>query len=177
MLDIILLVPILYGCIRGLFRGLVKELTAIIAIVAAIVCAKIFAPSAAQVLMKYATLSEAVCNVVAYLIVFFVVALFLHLIGYMLSSLLKAISLGWLNRLLGAVFGTLKWALIVSVLFNGAAILDDYFHFIKPELKETSIAYSPVKKLASVAWKELQNIGNQQQEGTTAEQTDTGTPC
>ena len=75
LLDIILLAPVLYGLIRGIFRGLVEELTAIVAIIVAVICAKLFAPQAATMLMEYSAWQEQICQVCAYLIIFFTVAL------------------------------------------------------------------------------------------------------
>lgn len=159
-LDFILILPLLYGLVRGLMRGLIGELTSIIAIVAAVVCAKLFAPEVANRFLQFVVLEMPIAEVLAYITVFLVVAISLNILGKLLKKLLHAISLGWLNRLLGAVFGTLKWALIVSVILNGVSLLDDMFGFIQPELKETSLAYEPMKSLASVAWQEVQNIDN-----------------
>lgn len=158
LLDVILLAPVVYGLLRGIFRGLVEELTAILALVIALISAKLFAPKAAVWLLQSTGWDASICEVCAYLIVFFAVALVATLLGKLITRLLKAISLGWLNRLLGAVFGALKWALIVSVLLNGVILLDNYFHFIKPETKESSIAFSTMQKLASVAWDEVQEL-------------------
>ncbi len=157
-LDIILLLPIVYGLIRGIFRGLIGELTAILAVVVAVICAKLFAPQVALRLIQHIELSEQICEITAYLLVFFGVALLLTLMGKGISRLLKAISLGWLNRLLGAVFGAAKWALLMSVLLNGAILFDEMFHFIKPEMKEQSVVYEPMRKIASVAWDEVRKI-------------------
>jgi len=52
----------------------------------------------------------------AFIIVFLAVLLITSLIAIALSGLLKEIGLGWLNRLLGGVFGFLRGLLIVTVL-------------------------------------------------------------
>ncbi len=157
-LDIILLLPLVYGLVRGLFRGLVAELVGIVAIVAAIVCTRLFAPKCAIWLMQHVSLSEQVCEIIAYLLVFFVVLLVLKLVGVLVTKLLKAVSLGWLNLLLGAVFGTVKWALIVSVILNGVLLVDQYLPFFKPEWKENSATFEPLRKIASVAWDEVKTL-------------------
>ena len=59
--------------------------------------------------------------------------------------------LNWMNKLLGALFGALKWALIMSVILNLMTLIDPFYEIIKPEAKSTSIAYSPVLKMASMA--------------------------
>ncbi len=158
ILDIILLLPIVYGLIRGIFRGLVGELTAIVAVIAGVVCAKIYAPTLAIKLIEVLTWGQQVCELISYVLIFFVVTICLHLLGKLIARLLRAISLGWLNYLAGCIFGGLKWALIVSVLLNCANLLDSYVHIIKPEVKKSSIAYQPLEKLASVTWNTIQEI-------------------
>lgn len=157
-LDFIIIIPILYGLVRGFFRGLVGELTAIVAIVIAIICAKLYAPAFSIWLLRYIVLGVAVAEILAYIIIFLGVALVLNLLGGLIKKVISAISLGWLNRLLGAIFGTLKWALIISVVLNGVAMLNDVLHFISPELQEHSLTYNPIKSIASVAWDEVQNL-------------------
>lgn len=157
-LDFIIIIPILYGLVRGFFRGLVGELTAIVAIVIAIICAKLYAPAFSIWLLRYIVLGVAVAEILAYIIIFLGIALVLNLLGGLIKKVISAISLGWLNRLLGAIFGTLKWALIISVVLNGVAMLNDVLHFISPELQEHSLTYNPIKSIASVAWDEVQNL-------------------
>ncbi len=160
ILDIILLLPIFYGLIRGVFRGLVGELTAIVAVVAGVVCAKIFAPKAAVYLTTIVTWNSTICELIAYSAIFLIVTFALHLIGKLLSKLLKTISLGWLNRLLGAVFGAAKWAIIVSVLLNCFNMLDERFNILQPEVKKDSVAYVHLQKVAGVTWEAIQNSSN-----------------
>ncbi len=158
ILDIILLLPIVYGLIRGIFRGLVGELTAIVAIIAGVICAKIYAPEFAIKLTEVFTWSKQVCELLAYLLLFLGATLCLHLIGKLIARLLRAISLGWLNHLLGCIFGGLKWALIVSVMLNCFNIVDASMHILKPEVKKASVAYKPLAKLASVTWDAIQEM-------------------
>ncbi len=161
ILDIILLLPIVYGLIRGVFRGLVGELTAIVAVIAGIICAKIFAPELATYILNVFTWNIQVCNLIAYLVIFLVVTCTLHLVSKLLARLLSAISLGWLNRLAGGLFGGLKWALIVSILLNCFNLLDNRFHILQPNVKKASVAYEPLEKLASVTWDAVEQLDTQ----------------
>ncbi len=158
ILDIVLLIPIIYGLIRGIFRGLVGELTAIIAVLAGIILAKIFAPDLATVLLDNLQWGEIACLLLSYILIFALTALSLHAIGLLCKKLLNTISLGWLNRLLGGVFGMLKWAILVSVLLNCFDMLDNKWHILKPETKRASHVYQPLQKVASVTWDTIQDI-------------------
>lgn len=155
LIDILILLPVVYGLVRGLMRGLVQELTAIVALIAAWLCARQWAPALSVQLTEYVTWDASICQAVSYLALFFVIALGLNLAGRLFSRLLRAIQLGGINRLLGGLFGALKWLLLVSVVLNGIDLLDNHFHFIKPEQKEESFAYEPVKQIATIAWTEI----------------------
>ena len=74
------------------------------------------------------------------------------LVSRLADKLISSISLGWLNSLLGGVFGGLKFAIIISVLMNVFDALDTKFHFARPESKTESIGYYPVLKLAPSLW-------------------------
>ncbi len=158
ILDIILLLPIIYGLIRGIFRGLVGELTAIVAVVIGVLLAKVFAPDLASVFVKNVNWNESICLLLSYVLIFMVATLSLHGIGYLLKRFLKAISLGWLNGGLGGLFGALKWALVVSVLINCFDMLDNTFHILKPETKDASYVYKPLQKVASVTWDTVEQL-------------------
>ena len=157
IIDILILIPIIYGLIRGLIKGLVHELTSLVAIVLGVVGARMWAPELMSQLSQMIELDPMVAQVISYCLVFFAVALSLNLLGRLLSKLLSAVSLGGVNKLLGAVFGAVKLALIVSVIVNLVEIIDVQFHFIKPETKSSSVCYEPVKRLASVAWEQVKN--------------------
>jgi membrane protein required for colicin V production len=72
----------------------------------------------------------------------------------MLDKMFDSISLGGLNKLLGGVFGALKFALIVSVLLNVFDAIDSRFSIISKETKENSIGYNPLMKLGPKLWDE-----------------------
>lgn len=160
ILDIIISLPIAYGLIRGLFRGLVKELTTLVSLFVAIICAKLYAPTVALYLQTLVTWSQQICEAVAYSAIFIVVAMALNIIGRLLSKMLSAISLGGINKLLGAVFGAGKWILIMMVIITIVNIFDERFHFIKDDVKQSSVIYPTMQKYSEIAWKEAQEIIN-----------------
>lgn len=142
-LDAIILLPLLIGLVRGLMRGLVTEFIAILAVILGCVGAKIFGTQFAAWIMQQFTWPETVCNVVAYVLLFLGIAIVLNLFGRLFTRLLKAIHLGFVNRLLGGVFGALKWSIIVLSLVYITDQLDEQFHFIKEDIKKSSITYNP----------------------------------
>lgn len=140
-LDIIIALPIIVGIILGLIRGLIKEVLAIVGIILGIVVARIYAGDAAAWLLTVSTWDINLLQPIAALCIFMVVAIICNLLARLLTKLFKLISLNWINRLIGGLFGAAKWILIVAVIITCVDMLDGVLHFIKPELKQSSVLY------------------------------------
>jgi membrane protein required for colicin V production len=153
-LDLIILMPIVFGFIFGLFKGLIKELASLAAIVLGIYGAKLFAPIVSDFLVSKFAFSIKTSLPIAYLILFISIAILLLFISRILDKLFDSISLGGLNKFLGGLFGALKYALIVSVLLNVFDGLNSRFPIIKTKTKDESIGYKPIIKLAPTLWEE-----------------------
>lgn len=150
--DYILLTPVLIGLLRGLMRGFIKELMALISVAAGVLAAKFFAGAVQPVLTSVFSIPDTWALWLAYILLFFGVMVLCTLLRAVITKLIDSLDLGCLNRICGGVFGALKWALVVSVCLNLLMIVEDKFCIIKPEVKEQSVVYKPMLKLASVAW-------------------------
>ena len=150
-LDIVILLPLLIGLVRGTMRGLITEIIAIAAVILGFIGAKIWGKVFSAWLLTQFTWPQPVCDAVAYALLFLGIAIALNIVGRLLSKLLKAIKLAWVNRLLGATFGVIKWGLIVLAIVFCVNKLDEQFKFLQPELKKQSIIYPEAVKLADQA--------------------------
>ena len=140
-LDIIILLPLIYGVIRGLMRGVVMEVFAIAGIILGIFVAKMFAGDAAAWLQQFSQWDISLLRPIASFVIFLLVAIACNLLARLLTKLFKMIALGWINRLAGGLFGAAKWILIMAVIITCVDLLDGVLHFIQPELKQSSILY------------------------------------
>ena len=148
-LDIVIALPLLIGLVRGIMRGLVVELTAIAAVLFGYLAARWWGGAFAAWMLQTAAWPEPVCNLVAYSLLFLGITLALNLVGRLFSKLLRAIHLGWLNRLLGAIFGFGKWAVILLILIYIVSQLDAQWHILPDALKQGSVLYQPMADLAN----------------------------
>ena len=154
-LDILILLPLLIGLIRGLMKGLIVEISSIVAILLGFFGAKYWSAAFASWIMLQFKWSETACIVVAYALLFAGIALGLNIVARLLSKLFQKIQLGWLNRLLGSLFGASKWAIVIVALVLCVHNLDKQFQFIQPELKEKSVVYTTLTPYAEQAWEEI----------------------
>ena len=125
----------------GVKRGVVMEVFAIVGIILGIVVARIYAGDAAEWLQQVSQWDVNLLKPIAAFALFVLVAIACRLLSLLLTKLFKLIALGWLNRLIGGLFGAVKWILILAVIVTCIDMLDGILHFIKPELKESSVLY------------------------------------
>ena len=140
-IDIIIALPLIYGIIRGVMRGLITEVLAIVGIILGIVLARMYAGDAATWLQQVSSWDINLLKPIAAFFIFIAVAIVCNLLARLLTKLFKLISLSWINRLVGGLFGAAKWILIVAVIITCIDMLDGVLHFIQPELKQSSVLY------------------------------------
>lgn len=115
LFDYIVLVIIGVSIIVSMMRGAVREILAIAGWVAAFYTAKTYTTQLVPLLPQDIP-TDALKTLAAFVILFLGALLIASLLSIALSSLLKKINLGWLNRYLGAVFGFARGLMIVCVL-------------------------------------------------------------
>ncbi len=148
VIDIILVAFLGFGLVRGFMKGFFVEIASLVALIAGIYGAIHFSFYAAEMLMGYVDWDEKTINVVAFAITFIVIILVIALAGKALTKLADFAALGILNKLLGALFGVLTMALILSVLLNIFDAMNSTMTFVDEEHTENAILYKPVKSLA-----------------------------
>ncbi len=115
LLDYVLVAILGYCLIRGIFRGLIKELSSIVGVLAGFYAAYTYYPLVASQLSRWIT-NAAYLKTVSFLLLFIFVYLLISVAGAILKYLMNIAFLGWLDRLLGAFFGSLKGCLITAVV-------------------------------------------------------------
>lgn len=114
-LDIVIAGILGFCLIRGIFRGLIKELSSIVGVLGGFYGAFTYYPPVAQLLSRWVS-STAYRNILSFFVIFCGVLLIVGIIGVVIKYLLRVVSMGWADRISGAVFGLLKAVLIASVL-------------------------------------------------------------
>ena len=145
--DVILLIPLLYGLVMGLYRGVVKEVGSIVSVVVGIYVARYWATDFSAVLQKWFDCSETVALPLAYGLLFILCVVGVQTVAYLLSKLLQMVKLGWINRLLGGLFGTFKWVLILSVILNFIAMVSIFAPVLEKKSVQNSVLYRPIENV------------------------------
>jgi len=148
--DIILSLVLLYGLVRGFFRGFLAELASLLGIVAGIYGAIHFSHFLGNFLSEHVDWKIQYINLISFAITFVLIVFLISLAGKMLTKIAAFAALGIVNKLLGAVFGLVKSAFIVSVIIMFFKATNERIELVEVETLETSILYEPVEKIAPI---------------------------
>ena len=158
-LDIILLVCFVPAIVRGIQRGFIAQVVSLVSVILGIWLAFHFSEMACEWLKQYLpNLSETVLNIAGFVLILVVVALLLHLVGALLTKTLQTLSLGFVNRLLGLVFGVLKVALILGLLILLFETLNSSLGIVKPETTANAVVYNALKNAANAIFPILKSF-------------------
>ena len=147
-LDIILLILLLLSALNGFKNGFVEELAGLVALILGIWAAIKFSAVLGGYLTDTFQCDVKYVNILAFIGIFIFVIILINIIGALISNLLKAIKLNFINRLAGLLFGALKGIIILSVFLVVINKIDQDVHLIPVEAKNNSRMFEPVKDFA-----------------------------
>ena len=149
IIDLILIIILLAAAIRGFVKGFFVEFASVAAIVLGVLCAMMFSDYLKNWFTGVVSWQPGTIKAVAFLIIFISVLIIVHLIANALEKFVRAIAMGILSRIGGAIFGVIKTAFILSFLMYVIARIEAYDVTIIPkEPKRSSKYYAPIEKLA-----------------------------
>ena len=149
VLDIILLVLFIPGIIHGLVKGLITQVVSLVSVFVGAIVAGRFAPDLTQVAMLQFGSEERVTYILCFIVIFLACALVMALVGHLITKLFKIATLGWLNRLLGAVFSVFTTALILGLLISAFEGLNTNWQIVEPEKLEGYRVYPILRDFSS----------------------------
>ena len=143
-IDIIIAVLLVIGLISGLRDGLVKQVAGLAGLIGGLLLGRAFYMPLGEWMASVLSISDEAARITAFILILVIVPLLFSLVGWLVSKLLKAICLGWINRLLGGLVGVLKFALLAGVLITGVELFDKHGAIVPEDKKEASIFYYPI---------------------------------
>ena len=143
--DYVVLCLIGFSVLMGVMRGFLREVLALAGWVAAFVVARMYTAQV-EPLLPLQIPGEAMRYLVGFSLLFLTTLLVSTLLAIALSQLVKQIGLGWLDRILGMLFGLLRGVLIVLIVVMLAGMTS----LPKDERWQTAVLSAPLE--AVVVW-------------------------
>jgi len=146
-IDLVLGIILIIAAIQGFRKGFIVEAASLAALILGIWGAIKFSDWTAGYISKTFNYHSSSLGTVAFLVTFVGIVILIHILGKILDSTIKAVALGFLNRLAGIIFGVLKTAVILSILLMLFDPIDENVHLLPTKQKGESKIYTPMKQL------------------------------
>lgn len=149
-IDIIILVLFIAGAVMGMMKGFIKQLASLLGLVVGLLAAKVLYAGVAEKLFSQVTDSPTFAQILAFILIWAAVPLAFLFLAHLLSKAMEAVSLGWLNRWLGAGLGAVKYLLVGSMVICGIEFVDADNRLISKSTKRESALYYPMGQFAGI---------------------------
>lgn len=146
-IDILLIIPLLWGAYKGFTKGFIIQISTLAALMLGIYGGIKFSESVSVYLQGYIEVNYRVLMLISFALTFLLIVIAIHFLAKVLEKFISLIALGFFNKLFGAIFGLLKTAFILSVVLVIINMADETLKFIPLEEKSKSVLYEPVSRL------------------------------
>ncbi len=147
-IDIIILITLGVSLFSGFSHGFIKELASFAALILGIWGAIKFSSFTAVKLYEWFDMTGELVGLASFIITFLAIVVIVNFIGTAIDKVVDAVSLGFLNKILGAVFSVFKSVLILSVVIFILNTIDSHRKFLPEEKIASSRLYAPVGDVA-----------------------------
>ncbi len=147
-LDFILLACFIPGIFIGIKKGFLDQLFSLVILVLGIWATFHFSDFVSAWLSGFMTVNPAILKVISFVIIFLAVAIVMRLLCTLLEKIMKLITLGWLNKLLGIVFSCIIIFVLLGMLIMLFNTLNTQFHLVADGVVDGSVVYNFIKDTA-----------------------------
>ena len=160
-IDIIILSVLGLGAVLGFLKGALKQVAGLLGLIVGLLAAKCLYATVADEVFSHVTANLTLAQVLSFLAIWIMVPLIFLAAAALLTKAMEAVSLGCVNRLLGAVLGGLIHALLVSLAVCILEYVDPRGTLIGQTQKEQSVLYYRLKPWAGLFFPAAQEFGQQ----------------
>lgn len=157
-LDFILAVPLVWGAYKGYQRGIIFEIAMLIGVVLGLYLAFKVSSLFEGAVSKMLDAQGSTLQYLTFFIVFIAVVLIMILLAKFMEGILKIGNLNLFNKIAGAFFGMLKFALVVSVVLSVFRPVDAQLGLLSAKTKSESYLYLPVISVSQYLFPALKDV-------------------
>jgi membrane protein required for colicin V production len=149
-IDIILCIPLVWGLYKGFTKGLIVELASIVAFGLGVYGGIHLSDYVANKIAKGFNWTSPYLPILSFAITFLAIIILVYFVAKLVQRLAEGMALGIFNKIGGAVFGILKFALIMSVIIYMINAVEKSYPLVSFKTKEESLLYKPIGKIAPI---------------------------
>ncbi len=146
--DIVIVVLLAWSAFRGFSKGIISAIASLGALLFGIWGAIQFSKLTAVFLADFIHVEERVMGIIAFAVTFVGIVIGVHFVAKLTEKLLEAVALSFINKMFGALFGTIKILFIASVVLFFVNAANSKMSFLSQEFQDTSVFYKPISNIA-----------------------------
>ncbi len=149
-IDIVLALPIVWFAWRGFGKGFIIEVSTLVGLIIGIYVALNFSWVIKSVFYKLEIYGDYI-HIIALSITFVITVMFIVWLGRAIERLFDVLALSFLDKGIGAIFGALKAAVLISVvlfIIKQSGLENQAF---APTTRANSIVYEPIASIVPTA--------------------------
>ena len=142
-IDVLIVLPLLFGAYRGFKNGLVMEVFLLLALFVGLYVGINFSEFFTEKLKGWFGWDNRYLPIILFSLIFIAIGAMIYFLGITLDKLIKAVKLTLINKIFGGVFSTLKSLYFVSITLILISAYDKGGSFIPETAKKGSLLYQP----------------------------------
>jgi len=161
LIDIFIGVILILGFYKGFKRGLVLELTSLLGLILGIVGAFYLSKEYGLYIGEWLDWEDEYLRITTFLLSFLGIVIIVSFIGKLITKLIDFVALSFFNKLLGGLFGLLKFGLLLSILLLLFNVINTQFDLVSQSTLEDSYSYPIFNALTDVIWPKLAEMSQE----------------
>jgi membrane protein required for colicin V production len=164
LIDIIIGIILILGFYKGFKKGFVLELTALLGLILGIVGAFYLSKEHGLYIGQWLEWDDEYLRITTFLLSFIVIVIIVSLIGKLITKLIDFVALSFFNKLIGGLFGLLKFGLLLSILLLLFNVINEQVEMVSEETLEQSITYPVLNQFTDIIWPKLVEMSQEHQD-------------
>lgn len=157
-IDIAIGLLLLWAIYKGFTKGLIIEIASFVGFWVGIWGSIHFSEYLVPVLRKHFHMDSSYLPILAFFITFLLIIVLIYLLAKLIQKVAEGMALGLLNKIGGAIFSFLKYALIVSVFIFVLDTIQKDYQLVSDSTKKESVLYEPIGKMAPFIIPKLKDL-------------------
>ena len=147
-LDIIICIPLVWGLYKGFTKGLIIEAASFVAFGLGVWGGIHFSEFIAEKMSVWFHTKSQYLPIISFAVTFLGIIIIVYMIAKLIQKIVDGMALSAINKIGGALFGALKFAMVISVIIFVIDAIEKSYPLISFKTKEQSVLYAPVGKIA-----------------------------
>ena len=147
LIDSICLIILIYGSYKGFKNGIVSEVLSFFGILLGIYLSKTYYLSVDKYLVTVFDSTNQLVSLISVILIFTLTIILSKILSKVITKALNIMALGLLNKLIGSVFGLLKYLLILCIITFIFSKANDLFVFVETNKVEETQIFSKIQKI------------------------------